>query len=98
LDVSEKFTYLYFFTVDFAKKDFGVRSRFADIVHARGRRKSIHLGGYDVPAISTGRRFIETPREFYRGPLIDLSGCLLPTADLSGSKERPYARKEESRR
>lgn len=56
------------------------------------------MGGYDVPAISTGRRFIETPWEFYRGPLIDLSRCLLPTADLPRLKERPYARKEESRR
>lgn len=69
-----------------------------DVVYARGRRKSIHLGGYDVPAISTSRRFIETPWEFYRGPLIDLSERLLPTADLSRPKERPYARKEESRR
>lgn len=69
-----------------------------DVVHVRRRRKSIHLGGYDIPAISTSRRFIEMPWEFYRGPLIDLSGRLLPTADLPRPKERPYARKEESRR
>lgn len=50
-----------------------------DVVYARGRRKSIHLGGYDVPAISTSRRFIETPWEFYRGAVDRFIGA--PAAD-----------------
>lgn len=89
-----------FFHVWFYEKDldFYIHSYPENVVHAWRRRKSIHLDSYDVPAISTSRRFIETPWEFYRGPLIDLSWRLLPTADLPGPKERPYARKEESRR
>jgi len=53
--------FLFFSWIRFCKKEFRFSYSYPeDVVHAQRQRKSIHLSGYDVPAISTSQRFIET--------------------------------------